>query len=303
MKIRVLYLTVANILITMSYAKLNFKTTDKSCDRKTDVKPDVVAKDQNGAHYNYFNTKRTIRAVDDKKTTKNVTNNNKSSKDKVLVKKPIPKFHEISSDEDYQSKYKWMEKQESAEHEDEDFNINDYDFDINHDEFVSGRKPLEPRNKNNYKRPRINKAKSNPKADTAPKPKLPRSLIQRKVTFPKKPIAVKVIRNTAEKMREEDYDQEFSTSTQVLEETTHGKDDSDESDEIDDGKEFLSTSYVRTVRSPWNLSNFVEKLGERTSNMMSKLLSHLPIFPQIPYAKKDEIVTLDEPVKNPLRGR
>ncbi|CAK1545440.1 unnamed protein product [Leptosia nina] len=290
--------------LTVCNAKLLSKTTENiEILKGANLQSSLSERSQNE---NYINYRRTVRAVDAKTIEKNVTITNvKVMKDKVLVKKPIPKYHEVNSDEDYQAKYKWFQNQDSAEHEDEDFNINDYDFDVNHDEFASGRKPLEPRTKLAVNRPRAYKVRANIKVDKTKvsKPKLPRSLLQRKVVFPKITVPAKAPRNAVDKMREEDYDQEFSTTTRSVEETTHERDD-EGSDEFEDSKEFVGTSSVRTVRSPWDMGigHYVEKLGQRTVNMMSKILSHLPIFPQVPYEKKDDILSLDKPVKNPLRG-
>lgn len=65
---------------------------------------------------------------------------------KPLIKKPIPKFNELDSYDDFQSKVMLSpERSDHMDHEDEDFNLDDYDFDAAHDEFSGRGKPLVPR--------------------------------------------------------------------------------------------------------------------------------------------------------------
>ncbi|CAG4959378.1 unnamed protein product [Colias eurytheme] len=299
-----LLLTLIYFFVSTCLAKLVQKTTDKPVSKliAESNKPDIVTKDKIGEYINvHSSNQRNPRNPTVTQSPKNTTKS-KPEKKKVLVKKPIPKYQEVNSEEDYQIRNRWTKNQDSAEHEDEDFNINDYEFDVNHDEFVSGRKPLEPRTKFVAK---LQRPKETVKEEKAPKPKKARSLAKQKNIFPRNIGSIN-LRNPADKMKEDDYDQEFSTTTQATTDSKREKDDDEDSDEFEDSSEF-TRSVVRIVRSPWHigLGTYVDKLGEKTSNMMTKFLSILPIFPQVPQAKKlsEDLSFLDNTVANPLRGR
>ncbi|XP_013139571.1 PREDICTED: uncharacterized protein LOC106104165 [Papilio polytes] len=183
------------------------------------------------------------------------TNNVKRSVEKgkiPLVKKPIPMYVEINYEDDYQTRQvRWPEKyRDSGENEDEDFNVDDYEFDVNHDEFASRRKPLVPRMK-----PDKNYEMKTSKMETKPTPA--------------------------------DIKGNEGTKTPQTKNKRENKEDL--SDDTDASGERERRGSIRTVRSPWDIGIYMDKLGEKTSLIVDKVLSILPMFPQIPTRKSDRL--------------
>lgn len=208
-----------------------------------------------------------------------------TTKPKVaLVKKPIPKFTDTdSSEEDYQmQKTNPIRQSDSIDHEDEDFNLNDYDFDVHHDEFAGRGKPLEPRTssgtrgKTETRRTKHQSTKTNldkPKTQLNPKKIVPRRVSNASNNKGRKKFHV---------IKEDDYDDEFSISTKPPgKERKPSSSEDDISSESGDSKEYEGIASVRTARSPITFRNYMDKFGDKTSALMTKILSYLPIFPQI----------------------
>ncbi|CAH2054171.1 unnamed protein product, partial [Iphiclides podalirius] len=198
-----------------------------------------------------------------------------------LVKKPIPTYVEINYDEDYQSRMaRWPEKySDSSENEDEDFNVDDYDFDVNHDEYATRGKPIEPRvklAKSPTPKPAEPEVKSTPAV-----PKIFDEATQRNNTPSKRQ---ETVINVSEKnkARADDYYDDLTTKPSENMKIVYSQEDVVE--ETDEG-EYARKGSVRTVRSSWNIGGYVDKLGEKTSLIMNKVLSILPMFPQIPQRK------------------
>ncbi|CAH2095750.1 unnamed protein product [Euphydryas editha] len=234
-------------------------------------------------YLNVYNTKVRKPREPEKKAMKcdNRTEAQPTVKPKVaLVKKPIPKFTDTdSSEEDYQMKMTNPIKQsDSIEHEDEDFNIDDYDFDVQHDEFAGRGKPLEPRTKVKIGTRRTEHHPVKTNLEISKTPLSPKKIVPRRVNNPLGDTG----RKTFHVIKEDDYDDEFSTSTKPP-----GKGrksamfEDDISNESEDSKEYEGRASVRTVRSPITFRNYIDKFGEKTSALMTKLLTYLPIFPQI----------------------
>lgn len=194
--------------------------------------------------------------------------NRKTDKDysKVLVKKPISKFSDIDYNDDFQTK---MGKTrplfgDSGDHEDEDFNLDDYDFDVNHDEFLSGRKPLEPR---------INRKPI--ESILAENPSLK---IQAKIADKKEHRAIKREGTAAMYSRESgDYYDEITTSTEPIKESRESGIEYSDEEESTEGKK----PQIRSIRS-WDVGGYINKFGDQSSKVMNKFLSILPMFPQVP---------------------
>lgn len=215
----------------------------------------------------------------------------------VLVKKPIPKFDDKDYD-DFQSKISKSHNNiisDSGEHEDEDFNLEDYEFDINHDEFTSGRKPLEPR---------ITRVKN-----AEPNNKKPNMKIISKVVVPdniktvsnKKERAAELnTKKTTNKMKEVDYYDDMTT-TKSPERSSKAQDD-EYSEENDDSKEIdRNNSSIRTARS-WNINLFGHKFNDQVSRIANKFLGILPLFPEVPDSYQIEAEnpnTSDESIEHP----
>ncbi|KAJ8709339.1 hypothetical protein PYW07_009165 [Mythimna separata] len=238
---------------------------------------------------------RVIRESHEKteKTKKNTTApHHVPTKQKTLVKKPIPKYNnEMDYDEDFQMKMNRSPVRliDSGEHEDEDFNVDDYEFDVNHDEFIGRGKPLEPRLKNknqgNSNRALTKKesksthhtgGKTPSKAQQSPASHRPISNKRSAPYVPKK---------AGEK---EDYYDDTTTVQSVTEKQQVTRDSDDEfGDDNEDSKEFESkgTPNVRTIRSPFKFNTFVDKYSSGNA-VMSKVLTILPMFPEVP--KTDE---------------
>uniref|UniRef100_A0A2A4K5G2 Uncharacterized protein n=1 Tax=Heliothis virescens TaxID=7102 RepID=A0A2A4K5G2_HELVI len=207
----------------------------------------------------------------------------------TLVKKPIPKYNEMDYDDDFQMKISRSPVRvvDSGEHEDEDFNLDDYDFDVNHDEFVGRGKPLEPRTKQlTPERPL--KPKHEVKASPHQEVKLPQNKVspasQRPVSNKKERAVDSVIRKPGEK---DDYYDDITTTTKTPEKEKARDLDDEFNEENEESKEFEGKS-VRMVRSPWKINAYVDKLGEKTSSVMTKVLSILPMFPQVPSKNPDD---------------
>ncbi|KAJ2954889.1 hypothetical protein O0L34_g3210 [Tuta absoluta] len=110
----------------------------------------------------------------------NIKNISNATRSQILIspviptKRPKPKFYDIDNNEnDFRAHAmiahnKFMD---SGEQEDEDFNLDDYDFDVNHDEYASRGKPLEPRlkNKNMLEQLNFEDSVSRPKAQQSTK--------------------------------------------------------------------------------------------------------------------------------------
>lgn len=198
----------------------------------------------------------------------------------VLVKKPIPKYNEMDYDDDFQmkmSKYP-VKLFDSGEHEDEDFNLNDYDFDVNHDEFIGRGKPLEPRTKH---RDIVVKPKPESKLSVAPEIKIKSKVnIPHQVPSNKKERSAEKQKKTNEKEKDDYYDE----STSTTKEPQKARELEDEfNDDNEESKEFFSKlSNIRLARSPWNVNSLTETFGDKATAAMSKVLSILPMFPQVP---------------------
>lgn len=246
---------------------------------KTERNNDFVESNKNISRVSRGNKEQTGRV-------KNVTKVNPITKPKAsLVKKPIPKFAE--SDEDYQTKVRFPNKfSDSVEHEDEDFNLDDYDFDVNHDEFSSGGKPLEPRKKNKISKPRVQLEQSPAKLES----KLKSETSQRKVVIPRNvdKVNYKITRKSVYKLKEEEYDDEFSTSTKEPTSTKSSTTEDDQSEEGEESREYVQKGSARIIRSPLSFGAYVNKWGEKTSHLMNKILTYLPLFPQVQMPKKIE---------------
>lgn len=229
---------------------------------------------------------------------------------KTLIKKPIPKFNEVD-DEDFQGKVNKspMKFADSGEHEDEDFNLDDYEFDVNHDEFVGRGKPLEPRMKDKDAREKKNK-KSYKLQTTLPPPEIK---IQSKVVIPTgPPVNAKkssITKKVADKMKEDYYDDIVTTIKSPEKETKRDTDD-DFSDDNEESKEINRKSSTRIARSPWFVRLLGDRMGEKTAEVMSKILNALPILP--PGSEEYDILDTQsvsgvsnpsEIAKDPLTGR
>lgn len=177
-----------------------------------------------------------------------------ASPNAILVKKPIPKFSDMDYD-DFQSKMSSSHViADSVDHEDEDFNLGDYDFDVNHDEFIS-EKLLEPRTI--IKNAQGNTIKSNMK-------------IINKVLVPE---GHKTTSNKKQRAaKETDYYDDTTTPP-------HTK-DYEHSDENDDSKD-LENKSISTDGS-WNIHSLPDNSNGNESKATTKVLSALPLFPQIP---------------------
>ncbi|XP_039760084.1 uncharacterized protein LOC120633797 [Pararge aegeria] len=209
----------------------------------------------------------------------NVTKLETQIKPKVtLLKKPIPKFTYTGSEEDYLAKTRFMNRfPDSIEHEDEDFSVDDYDFDVNHDEFAGRGKPLESRVRVKVVRQRL---KGNPPKIEKSRPTPVLSQIKVLPHNEGKP-SIKLTRKAvADKMKEEEYDDEFATGAKSVEinkiSITTGNLVSDENEDSKDDK-FKQT--LRTARlSPLSFDTYADKLGEKSPGFMFKALSYLPLF-------------------------
>lgn len=233
----------------------------------------------------------------EKVTNKTITSSSHPAQIKTkntLVKKPIPKYNEMDYDDDFQMKISRSPVRvvDSGEHEDEDFNLDDYDFDVNHDEFVGRGKPLEPRTKSKEtnERPQQTSAKQESKPAPAPhEVKTPTSnkghaaASHRPVSNKKERAVENVPKNVVEK--DDYYDDTTSTKAPEKEKARELEDEFNEENE--ESKEFDGKS-VRMIRSPWKVNAYVDKLGDRTSSVMSKVLSILPMFPQMPNKNSGE---------------
>lgn len=237
--------------------------------------------------------KKTRIARDSMENRKDDTKTEKVTKTKpkaVLVKAPIPKFQEMDYD-DFQSK---MSNShiivDSGDHEDEDFNLEDYDFDINHDEFTSGRKPLEPRLSTK------NVVAYNKKPDVKVISKLALPVSPKKNST-KKERSAELPSKTLDITKEFDY-YDDTTTTKATENVTKVPDD--EYDENDDSKEFNNkNNSVRNVRS-WNVNLFGDKLNVRVSRFMTKFMDILPFFPQIHSYQIEENLDSSDEMAEPL---
>ncbi|XP_072933197.1 uncharacterized protein [Epargyreus clarus] len=268
--------------IISSDARLILRTTDKPKDEMTsndNVKDISSSKEEiDGPEIiHYYKGKVRTPRQDDNTQKKNATRKNTDTQAKsktALVKKPIPKYKDAESDEDYQSKHiktKWPSKLvDSAEHEDEDFSLDDYDFDVNHDEFIGRGKPLEPRKE-------LRRAMEGSKTKSAQKTK--RNLIRKIINAERNNL--EKITKKAGTTKENDCNDNFPTTvSSIVVEINPINREEDTSDEPEDSNE--DHVFIRNARSPWTIGSYVDKLGEKTSVMMTKILSFLPLFPQIP---------------------
>ncbi|XP_059051871.1 uncharacterized protein LOC131846553 [Achroia grisella] len=193
-----------------------------------------------------------------------------------LVKTLIPKYKDIDYDEDFQMKVNQLPVRllDSGEHEDDDFNLDDYDFDVNHDEFAGRGKPLEPRTKfkDTKERSRLTPM---PKLVIEPPPDIK---IQNKGVIPVMDTNKKEKADKASDKIKEDYYDDLVTSTKPSE-TEKSRDEEEETgNENEESKEIL----VRSVRSPWSDSSYVNKMGGQATTVVTKLLGILPMFPEAP---------------------
>lgn len=215
------------------------------------------------------------------------------TKQKTLVKKPIPKYNnEVDYDEDFQMKMNRspVGVADSGEHEDEDFNVDDYDFDINHDEFIGRGKPLEPRLKTkvNSNRPSAkHEAKSAAHSERKTEGKAHQASVSHRPGSNKRS-AQYIPKKVGEK---EDYYDDTTTVKNVPEKEKAHEADDEFGDDNEESKEFegKGTHSVRTIRSTWKMNPYVEKFGPRGAALKSKVLSILPMFPELPTITDDLI--------------
>ncbi|XP_022815656.1 uncharacterized protein LOC111348943 [Spodoptera litura] len=235
-----------------------------------------------------------VEKVTNKNTTTSSTHPAQIKTKNTLVKKPIPKYNEMDYDDDFQMKISRSPVRvvDSGEHEDEDFNLDDYDFDVNHDEFVGRGKPLEPRTKSKETNERSQQTSVKQESKPAPAPRELKTPTNNKVHAPAshRPVSNKkeravdsVPKNVVEK---DDY-YDDSTSTKAPEKEKARDMDDEFNEENEESKEFDGKS-VRMIRSPWKVNAYVDNLGDKTSSVMSKVLSILPMFPQIPNKNNGE---------------
>lgn len=213
----------------------------------------------------------------------------------TLVKKPIPKYNEMDYDDDFQMKISRSPVRviDSGEHEDEDFNLDDYDFDVNHDEFVGRGKPLEPRTKHKETHQRSHRPSTKHESKPAPPPEVKMQIkpaATHRTGSNKRERAAEVSPKKSEK---DDY-YDDSTTTKSPEKESKARDLDDEfNDDNEESKEFEGKlSSVRMVRSPWNI---IDKLGEKTSSVIAKVLSILPMFPEVPPYRQRDAEYINEP--------
>lgn len=197
-------------------------------------------------------------------------------------------YVEINYEDDYQTRQvRWPEKyRDSGENEDEDFNVDDYEFDVNHDEFASRRKPLVPRMK-----PDKNYEMKTSKIETKPTPadikgnegtKTPQTKNKRE-----NKVSDKATDKSSKSKIEDYYDELTSKIPGKLMKVVYSQEDL--SDDTDASGERERRGSIRTVRSPWDIGIYMDKLGEKTSLIVDKVLSILPMFPQIPTRKSDRL--------------
>ncbi|KPJ17961.1 hypothetical protein RR48_07358 [Papilio machaon] len=218
------------------------------------------------------------------------TNNVKRSVEKgkiPLVKKPIPMYVEINYEDDYQTRQvRWPEKyRDSSENEDEDFNVDDYEFDVNHDEFASRRKPLVPRMKpdKNY-----GEVKTATKSETKSTPAEIKGNERTPTPSTKNKREDKVSDKATNKSKLEDYYDELTSKIPgKLMKLVYSQEDL--GDDTDASGERERRGSIRTIRSPWDIGIYMDKLGEKTSLIVDKVLSILPMFPQLPTRKNDRL--------------
>ncbi|CAH0678079.1 unnamed protein product [Spodoptera exigua] len=235
------------------------------------------------------------------KVTKNTTTSLHPTQVKpknTLVKKPIPKYNEMDYDDDFQMKVSRSPVRviDSGEHEDEDFNLDDYDFDVNHDEFIGRGKPLEPRTKLKETNEHPHHPSAKHESKPVPAPHEVKTPTNNKVHAPashrpasnKKERAADISpKNVVEK--DDYYDDTSSTKAPEKEKARDLDDEFNEDNE--ESKEFDGKS-ARMIRSPWKVNAYVDKLGEKTSSVMSKVLTILPMFPQMPNKNSGEAIRL-----------
>ncbi|XP_046972100.1 uncharacterized protein LOC124538893 [Vanessa cardui] len=285
---KVLAITVfSTLIIVASQAKLIAEEKGKrNMNESYELKREKLSRQERIIRdfFNSYNSK--IRRPREFAKTSNEPDINTEMKSTInpkvsLVKKPIPKFSDTdTSEEDYQMKMKYPVKYlDSMEHEDDDFNLDDYDFDTHHDEFAGRGKPLEPRTKI-----KLNERRTGLESIKAGMER--KSQLGQKVVMPRKvdQPSNKVVRKAVQVIKNDDYDDDFSTSTEAPRKEIKPSDD-DTSNENEDSKEDESQGPVRTVRSPAIFRNYFGKLNERSTAFMSNILSYLPIFPQLPPSK------------------
>lgn len=262
------------------------------------------SKNDTGIH-NVLRVRR--RSSENTTSIKNGTFGYSSVNNQKFIKKPIPKFSDIEYDEDFQDKVmkSSVRVADSNEQEDEDFNLNDYEFGVNHDEFAGRGKPVEP----------IEKVKEANGLVLQPQPILPattntkatdfkfqsnfhEATIDKTMSNKKGRAIAKDKRNSKMSKNIKEIDYYYDTSIKDVNKETKPHDSKDElTNENDDSKEFESKLWsVRTMRSLWNASNL--KLKEKNSARVSKLLTILPLFPQVPYIRQ-----LNSNVKNSILSK
>ncbi|KAJ8711894.1 hypothetical protein PYW08_008848 [Mythimna loreyi] len=247
----------------------------------------------------------------DKPKIKNTTvSQHAPPKQKTLVKKPIPKYNnEMDYDEDFQMKMNRSPVRviDSGEHEDEDFNVDDYDFDVNHDEFIGRGKPLEPRLKNKGNQDNSNPPPVKKEAKVGHHPVVKTQSKEQLSPASHRPISNKrsapyIPKKAGEK---EDYYDDTTTTPAPPEKEKVTRDSDDEfGDDNEESKEFEGKPThpsVRTIRSPWKLSAFMDKYGAAGNAVMSKVLTILPMFPAVPKTHDD--LHLIAPTNDPWRSQ
>ncbi|XP_034835736.1 uncharacterized protein [Maniola hyperantus] len=256
----------------------------------------TTSEEGRGSNSEYLTeTIRNPRRANEQAANPNVTQLKQTTKAKVaLVKKPIPKFTYTESEEDYPAKMRLPHKiSDTAEHEDEDFSFDDYDFDVNHDEYAGRGKPLEPRVKVKARQRIPPPAKVE---QPLPAPILSQTKVE--VLHSEGKPSIKVVRKTAPSVKvDEEYDEEFSAVTKSSgkqRKTIAVRDTASFSDETEDSGE---EEEMRRPMSTFSLDTYGDRLGEKPSELATKMLSYLPLFPQrysAPEKVNDDVIA-EEP--------
>ncbi|XP_049885704.1 uncharacterized protein LOC126380365 [Pectinophora gossypiella] len=208
-------------------------------------------------------------------TTKKIPKDKK----KKLVKKPIPKFHDMDYyDDGFQANViKSKSPIESGEHEDEDFNLDDYEFDVNHDEFSARGKPLIPRNKN--KQSGRSNADESETVLTTSESYTNTDKPHRNTGSSASSSGSKMINkrnNQGNKKHKEDYYDDYSSTTKSSEAKSKARDSDDASDEADETKE-LDHKSPRVIRSLWKPNKYINHQGRKAA-LVSKVRDYLSFF-------------------------
>ncbi|XP_045779433.1 uncharacterized protein LOC123877001 [Maniola jurtina] len=287
------------------------KLVSESTEGKNGVTETVTviqtSEEERGTDSEYLTeTIRNPRHTNEANPESNVTQSKRTAKPKAaLVKKPIPKFTYTESEDDYQAKIRFPSKiSDTIEHEDEDFSFDDYDFDVDHDEFAGRGKPLQPRVKVEVSRQR----RPTPAKVEQPRPAPILSQSKVEILHSEGKPSIKVVRKVAGVMKEE-YDEEFSAITKSSEKqrpTIAVRDTPSFREETENSGEEEMIRPMRTTRMiPFSYDTYVDKLGEKTSEFATKMLSYLPLFPQMyssPKKVNDDVMAENTAMADPRLG-